>query len=81
MKAAKDDSTGKLEDVKVKITQTAKDLEERAETSVRDAYESVRDHGEDVLRRGREQVQERPLTVVLGAFLIGLLVGKLLDRS
>jgi ElaB/YqjD/DUF883 family membrane-anchored ribosome-binding protein len=81
LKAAREDSTGKLEDIRQRIAQTAKDLEERAGSGMRGAYGNVRERGQTALRRGREQVQERPLTVVLGAFVVGLLLGKLLDRS
>lgn len=55
--------------------------EERAEGRLRQAYDAVREGGETVLRKSREQVQRRPLTTVIAAFAIGVLVGKLLDRN
>ena len=56
------------------------DAQERAQGRVRQAYDAVREGGESVLRKSREHVQRRPLTTVVAAFAIGVLVGKLLDR-
>ena len=70
---------GDLKDLAKAAVSDISDAEEGAENGIRRAYSAVRDGGETVLRKSREQVQLRPLTSVLAAFAVGVLVGKLLD--
>jgi ElaB/YqjD/DUF883 family membrane-anchored ribosome-binding protein len=44
------------------------------------AASDARDHGREVLGDLADHIEERPLTSILMAFGIGLLVGKLFDR-
>ena len=44
------------------------------------AYERAREETEKVAERAREQVVKRPLTIVLGSFAVGMILGSLLLR-
>lgn len=83
LQALKDDVAKLRADIRELVraaTADAGEMEEAAEGRMRQIYDSVREGGESVLRKSREHIQSRPLTTVLAAFAIGVLVGKLLDR-
>ncbi len=45
-----------------------------------DLYDVVQEQGERVVRAASHEIEERPLTSVLIAFGVGILIGRLFDR-
>ena len=58
----------------------ARDKGERLREGFDETIEDLTERGEDVLRGAREKIEERPLAAVLIALLVGLVLGRLLDR-
>lgn len=85
--AVKDDLAKLRED----IAHLSATLRDTTSETVRDQISSIRgrldgitdealDHGRHTLDELTEHIEERPLTSILLAFGIGVLIGKLLDR-
>ena len=59
---------------------TAHDKGERLREGLDEALEDLAERGEHAVRDARAKVEERPLAAVLIALLVGLVLGRLLDR-
>lgn len=81
LESLEEDGEGKWEEIKMKLVDTTKKLEERAAEQLQDAYTAAKDEGEKAVGAARKEISKRPLTVVLTSFVIGLLVGSLFSRS
>ena len=74
------DGSGRLEELKSRLWSATRDWEAKAEGMLRDATHAVREKGEEAVERGREEVRKHPLSIVLGAAAVGVLVGLLIRR-
>lgn len=75
--ALKGEGSERFDELKQRLRSGAEAQAERAER----AYRRATARGEAALDEARECFEERPLTTVLGAFALGLLLGKLMDRG
>ena len=71
------DGKTRLGSARMRIVDATKALEDLAQERFRDTYQRVRDEGLKAVESTREQVGKRPLTVTLGAFFIGWIMGKM----
>lgn len=71
----------RLTTAKDTVIERAKAVEDAAERKVVGAYQDAREVGEHALNATRQTIEERPLTVLLGAFLGGMLFAKLMWRD
>jgi ElaB/YqjD/DUF883 family membrane-anchored ribosome-binding protein len=79
--ALKDVSKDSLSAAKENVMNKARQVENAAEEKVAGAYNTVRDGTQQAVGVTREQIEEHPLSIVLGSFLGGMLVAKLLGRD
>ena len=70
----------KLLETKKKLQVTLKHLKGEATEKFGEAYDSFREHGEEAVEKSREAIQDRPITCVLIAFGVGILLGSLIQR-
>ena len=59
---------------------TAKDKLDAGLVELKKAAKRARKQGEDAVEMASDKIKERPLTTVLVAFGVGILLGKLMDR-
>ena len=81
VRSVRSDGRNRLEGARARLLEVTHDLEERARKQLAAARDTVREHSEKALSSGREKISERPFIFVLGAFLAGLVLGKLLRRG
>ena len=79
-KSVRNLGSARVGDAKARLWGAATDMENRAEETLRGAYDSVRDQAQKAVDAGREQIQQHPMTSALWIFAAGFLVGKLVDR-
>ena len=70
----------KLEESRKKLQAAIKSLKGEAEEKFHETYGSLREHGKEALEKSRKQIEERPLTAVLVAFIAGIIFDRLIDR-
>jgi len=58
----------------------AREKGERLRGEIDETIEDLAERGEQTLRDARAKIEERPLAAVLIALLVGLVLGRLLDR-
>ena len=80
MGSLREDGRDQARDLKMRILETTRRLERHARDRFRGLYGQARDKGALALEAGRHKIEERPLTIVLGALGVGLLLGKLWRR-
>jgi ElaB/YqjD/DUF883 family membrane-anchored ribosome-binding protein len=65
----------RLEGAGMKLWNTTKDWEKRAQDSIKDVYENARKQGKRQIEVGRKGIGKHPLGSVGSALLAGLLIG------
>ncbi len=73
-------SKEKLQESKQKLQAAIKNLQGRAAEKFDEIYGSLREHSQDVVKKSRKKIEERPLTAVLIAFAAGILFDRLIRR-
>jgi ElaB/YqjD/DUF883 family membrane-anchored ribosome-binding protein len=70
----------KLVENKQRLESALRTLRGEAKEKLGEAYESLREHGQEAVDLSRKKIEERPLTAVFTALGVGLLVGILIGR-
>jgi len=70
----------KLIENKKRLEHALKTLRGEAKEKFDETYEFVREHGKECVEKGRQQIEERPLTAVGIALGVGVLLGLLIRR-
>ncbi len=70
----------KLADAKSRLRETAHNLQACTGEQFKDAYNAVRRQGTKAVELGRENIEKRPLIILLSALGAGLLLGRFLLR-
>jgi ElaB/YqjD/DUF883 family membrane-anchored ribosome-binding protein len=78
--AVKTNGVGKLDSFKTRLRDRAVNLETKAQENLHALYGRVSQQGHEALDSTRGEVEKRPLTALAGAFVVGLLFGKLSRR-
>ena len=73
-------SKEKLLETRARLETALKNLQGQAGEKFQQVYGNVKEHTEEVMEISRKKIEERPLTYVLGAFIAGILISKLIDR-
>jgi ElaB/YqjD/DUF883 family membrane-anchored ribosome-binding protein len=63
----------KLSDAKAMLGEACGNISNQA----KEVYDSALEHGEEAAERARSEISKRPLTIVLLAFLSGVVLGKM----
>ena len=80
MLAARFKARERLSDAKSRLCESAHNLESCTEEQFKDAYNAIRRQGTKVVELGRENIEKRPLVILLSTFGIGLVLGRFLLR-
>ncbi len=80
MEALSGEGKDKLDEARERFRRAAGDAQAYAEDQVRRGYGAARAQTDDMAERTREQLDEHPLTILLGTFIAGLVLGKLLEK-
>ena len=70
----------KLAENKKRLEAAIKTLRGEAKEKFDEAYESFREHGKEAVDLSRKKIEERPLTAVVTALGVGVLLGILIGR-
>ncbi|MCX5772074.1 MAG: hypothetical protein NTZ09_17625 [Candidatus Hydrogenedentes bacterium] len=70
----------KLADAKSRLWKSAHNLESCTEEQFKDAYDAIRRQGTRAVELGRENIEKRPLIILLSTLGIGLVLGRFLLR-
>jgi|GEM_PF-4273082 len=68
------------QDAQNRLWESARDIEKKAEEALSDFYGSIQKQGRDVWQKGQEQVRKHPMAVVMGALVVGVVLGKITQR-
>jgi ElaB/YqjD/DUF883 family membrane-anchored ribosome-binding protein len=74
------DSRRGIEDAGERFREAAGEMTGRYEEALSGLYGRARAYGADVAKKGRARIEERPVTMLVGAFLVGLIVGRIARR-
>ena len=78
--ALRRDSKRRLDDTRERFWDAAGEMGRRYGESLGDFYGRARQRGAVAVERSRSSIERRPLTMLIGAFLAGIVVGKLARR-
>ena len=70
----------KLIENKKKLESALKTLKGEAKEKFDEAYESFREHGKEAVEVSRKKIEEKPLTAVVTALGVGVVLGILIGR-
>jgi ElaB/YqjD/DUF883 family membrane-anchored ribosome-binding protein len=70
----------RLSDAKDRLAESARHFETQVKEKAQAAYTTAHDTTAETAERARGEISKRPLTFVAGAFLGGLIIGRLLPR-
>ncbi len=71
------DGRRKLDDARERLMDAIGELEGEGEERLSNAYQAAAEYGAEAIERGRHRVEERPLTMIIGAFVVGWVLGKI----
>jgi ElaB/YqjD/DUF883 family membrane-anchored ribosome-binding protein len=70
----------KLEEHKKRLESAIKTLRGEAREKFDEAYDSLREHGKEAMDLSRKKIEEKPLTAVVAALGVGVVLGILIGR-
>lgn len=70
----------KLAGAKSRLRETAHNLQSCTEEQFKDAYDAIRRQGTKAVELGRENIEKRPLIILLSALGAGLVLGRFFLR-
>jgi ElaB/YqjD/DUF883 family membrane-anchored ribosome-binding protein len=73
-------SKEKLHESKQRLEAAIKSLQGQAVKKFDEIYDSLSEQGQDVVKKSRKQIEDRPLTAVIIAFAAGMIFDRLIGR-
>ena len=73
-------SKEKLQESKQRLEAAIKSLQGQAAKKFDAIYDSLSEQGQDVVKKSRKQIEDRPLTAVIIAFAAGMIFDRLIGR-
>jgi len=73
-------SKEKLQESKQRLEAAIKSLQGQAAKKFDEIYDSLSEQGQDVVKKSRKQIEDRPLTAVIIAFAAGMIFDRLIGR-
>jgi ElaB/YqjD/DUF883 family membrane-anchored ribosome-binding protein len=70
----------RLGDAKDRLAESARQFQANVKEKAQAAYASARECTTETAEKARTEISKRPLTIVAGAFLGGLIIGRLIPR-
>ena len=71
----------RMGEARERVTGATREFESLAEERLQQACDALRKSSEELVSKGRENIEKHPLTTVAGAFVAGLVTAKLLGSK
>jgi len=78
VRALEGEAAGKIDSTRSKVSEAVERLKQKTQEGLQCASRRAKELGGQAVDKSRECITERPLTYVIGSFVAGILVGKLL---